>query len=124
MGYACPVCETPQADGEHLANHLAFTALLHGGGHESWLDEHVDGWNDLRPADLADQVTALAESTDYPTVFEDTTGKDNREEHASPHKEKTATPDLDKLDGETRRIVEEALELSQQARDDAGAQEE
>ena len=30
MGYECPVCATEEADGEHLANHLALQALVHG----------------------------------------------------------------------------------------------
>ncbi|WP_348607247.1 DUF5810 domain-containing protein [Halobaculum rarum] len=74
MGYACPVCETPQRDGEHLANHLAFTAMLHGDEHEDWLDEHVDDWGDRTPADLATEVTEFAEETEYDEVFEDTAG--------------------------------------------------
>ncbi|PSP70281.1 hypothetical protein BRC79_02495 [Halobacteriales archaeon QH_8_67_27] len=54
MGYACPVCDDPQADAEHLANHLAFTAMLRGDGHEAWLDDHVDDWADLAPEELAE----------------------------------------------------------------------
>lgn len=72
MGYACPVCETPQADGEHLAHHLAITALTRGGEHEAWLEEHAEGWADSSPADLADVVTDHAAEAEYETVFEDT----------------------------------------------------
>ncbi|TKX42993.1 DUF5810 domain-containing protein [Halorubrum sp. ARQ200] len=72
MGYACPVCDTPQRDGEHLAHHLAFTAMLHGGDHESWLDERVDDWSDREPAELAAEVTPHAEDAEYDEVFEDT----------------------------------------------------
>ena len=72
MGYACPVCETPQRDGEHLAHHLAFTAMLHGDDHEAWLDEHVPDWGDRDPAGLADAVTPHAEDAEYREVFEDT----------------------------------------------------
>jgi hypothetical protein len=39
MGYACPVCETPQQDAAHLADHLAFTAIVHTDDHESWLED-------------------------------------------------------------------------------------
>ncbi|WP_435062135.1 DUF5810 domain-containing protein [Halobaculum sp. EA56] len=74
MGYACPVCETPQRDGEHLANHLAFTAMLHGDDHEAWLDEHVDDWGARTPADLASAVVEFAEEDEYEEVFEDTAG--------------------------------------------------
>ncbi|PAU83561.1 hypothetical protein CK500_08575 [Halorubrum salipaludis] len=72
MGYACPVCETPQRDGEHLAHHLAFTAMLHGGDHEAWLDDHAPDWSDREPATLAAEVTPHAEDAEYHEVFEDT----------------------------------------------------
>ncbi|EMA67152.1 DUF5810 domain-containing protein [Halorubrum kocurii] len=72
MGYACPVCETPQRDGEHLAHHLAFTAMLHGGDHETWLDDRVPDWSDREPAGLAAEVTPHAEDAEYHEVFEDT----------------------------------------------------
>ncbi|PSQ04670.1 hypothetical protein BRC97_10600 [Halobacteriales archaeon QS_6_71_20] len=83
MGYACPVCETPQRDGEHLANHLAFTAMLHGDAHEDWLDEHVDDWGGRTPAELAGDVTERATEAEYDEVFEDTTGSDG--EHGRGH---------------------------------------
>jgi hypothetical protein len=72
MGYACPVCETPQRDGEHLAHHLAFTAMLHGGDHEAWLDERVADWSEREPAGLAAEVTPHADDAEYEEVFEDT----------------------------------------------------
>ncbi|WP_123620254.1 DUF5810 domain-containing protein [Halorubrum sp. CSM-61] len=75
MGYACPVCETPQRDGEHLAHHLAFTAMLHGGDHEAWLDDHVSDWSDREPAGLAAEVTPHAETAEYHEVFEDTVNR-------------------------------------------------
>ncbi|MDZ5812761.1 DUF5810 domain-containing protein [Halorubrum sp. AD140] len=72
MGYACPVCEIPQRDGEHLAHHLAFTAMLHGDDHEAWLDERVPDWSDRDPAGLAAAVTPHADDAEYREVFEDT----------------------------------------------------
>ena len=75
MGYACPVCETPQRDGEHLAHHLAFTAMLHGGEHETWLDEHVSDWTDRGPAGLAADVTPHAADAEYHEVFDDTANR-------------------------------------------------
>ncbi|QUO48389.1 MULTISPECIES: DUF5810 domain-containing protein [Halorubrum] len=72
MGYACPVCDTPQRDGEHLAHHLAFTAMLHGGDHADWLDERVDDWSEREPAQLAAEVTPHADDAEYDEVFEDT----------------------------------------------------
>jgi len=73
MGYACPVCETPQRDGEHLANHLAFTAMLRGGDHEAWLSETVPEWETVAPETLADAVVDHASEAEYDEVFEDTT---------------------------------------------------
>lgn len=74
MGYACPVCDAPQADDGHLANHLAFTALLRGGEHETWLDEQVPDWESLDEAGLAERVVDHASTVEYPRVFDDTTG--------------------------------------------------
>ncbi len=74
MGYACPVCSDPQADPGHLANHLAFTAMLGDEPHERWLDEHAPGWGGMGEADLADAVVDEVEETEFPQVFEDTAG--------------------------------------------------
>jgi len=82
MGYECPVCEDPQADGHHLANHLAFTAMLGDDDHAAWLDETVPGWADADPADLAAAVTDYADETEFPQVFEGTTGEGG---HAHDH---------------------------------------
>jgi hypothetical protein len=75
MGYACPVCDVPQRDAEHLANHLAFTALLRHEDHEEWLDDHLPGWSEAGPAELADRVVDHADRADYDEVFEDTVGE-------------------------------------------------
>jgi hypothetical protein len=75
MGYACPVCGDPQADARHLANHLAFTAMLGREDHEAWLDEHAPGWAEEGEDELADRVADLAADAEYPQVFEDTTGQ-------------------------------------------------
>jgi len=108
MGYACPVCEAPEADGEHLANHLAFTAMLHGGDHEAWLDGHVPDWDGLDPDALAAEVVEFADAVDHDTVFEDTTGgrPDVRQGPG-------AIPPED-LDPEARRMLEEARELTRE----------
>lgn len=74
MGYACPVCEDPQADAGHLANHLAFSAMLGNADHEAWLDEHAPEWEELGESELADIVADDVEETEFPQVFEDTTG--------------------------------------------------
>lgn len=73
MGYACPVCETPQQDAEHLANHLAFSAMLGHADHEEWLDDRVPEWGELDPETLGDRVADDAPDAEFPQAFEDTT---------------------------------------------------
>lgn len=82
MGYECPVCSVPHADAEHLANHLAFTAMLHGDEHEDWLAEHAPEWESANPESLAPVVADAVPETEFEQVFEDTTeGHDH--DHAS-----------------------------------------
>lgn len=71
MGYACPVCDSLQSDEEHLANHLAVTATVHGEAHASWLDSHVPDWPSLGPDELAPQVIDYADSVDQSPPVED-----------------------------------------------------
>jgi hypothetical protein len=66
MAYACPVCATPQADGRHLANHLAFTAMIHGDDHAAWLADHAPGWEETGERDLAEQVIEFAPEIEFP----------------------------------------------------------
>lgn len=114
MGYACPVCDVPQRDGKHLANHLAFTALLRHEGHETWLDDHVDGWSDMNAPELADHVVDHAEEHDFEEVFEDTTdGHDHPHEPAQGHGS-PAIRQSGNLDGEAQQVLREAQELTQQ----------
>jgi hypothetical protein len=130
MGYACPVCEDPQADDIHLANHLAFTALARGGDHEAWLDEHVPEWEQYDDEGLAATVTELAEEMEYPQVFEDTTGDHGHDHtHDSSHQQggqSTRTQmDLsgmgvdssDMLDEEAREALAEAREMTRKRRE-------
>jgi len=139
MGYACPVCDDPQADAEHLANHLAFTGMLRGGGHETWLDDHVDDWADLAPEELAERVAEHADEGEFPQVFEDTTGgHDHGSQGGHDHGGSSshgghsggssgaiddAVPggvaDLDDFEGETDDVLAEARELTRQRRESA-----
>lgn len=131
MGYACPVCEAPQADGEHLANHLAFTAMLHDDEHADFLDARVDDWEDRTPPELAAELIHLADETEYDQVFEDTTdgpgmghGSGTSVDHLGgpePHGD-DAPVDVDALEGdtvdaETERVIEEARKLFEQGED-------
>lgn len=134
MGYACPVCEVPQPDGEHLANHLAFTAMLRGEDHEAWLDEHVPDWGDRSPADLAPAVTDRADEATYDAVFEDTADRAGHGHHQHDHAHEPGRPDVDvpsaagrdgdaAIDAGTRRVVEEAREMTRRMRADDGDQD-
>ena len=132
MGYACPVCETPQRDGEHLAHHLAFTAMLHGDDHEAWLDERVPDWSDRDPDGLAAEVTPHAEDAEYHEVFEDTVdrgrpdvdlgdhdhagggGTGHGHAHGAPeaHGARGGVAESDATDPETEAALREARELT------------
>jgi hypothetical protein len=144
MGYACPVCGDPQADAIHLANHLAFTALLRGGDHEAWLDEHVPEWEDHGESWLAERVVEGADDEEFPQVFVDTTGQtdDHAHDHAdhdhahdhghgreaghtnpSEHTGPTdaavedAMSQLEGDDGDLSEIIDEARELTRKRRE-------
>jgi len=125
MGYACPVCAIPQRDGEHLAHHLAFTAMIHNDDHEAWLDEHAPDWSDQTPNGLAETVVDHAEPAEYHEVFEDTVdrgrpavdaGTDRADhEHAEPraHRGRRGAG-VDAPDPETAAVLQEARELTRQ----------
>ena len=130
MGYACPVCGDPQADGEHLANHLAFTAMLGDDDHEAWLDDHAPDWADSDPAALAATVTDRAEEREFPQVFADTThdhadhdhghGQDGREPDVPADAAPDGMADPADLGGDTdpSDVLAEARELTRQRRAD------
>lgn len=147
QGYACPVCEAPQPDATHLANHLAFTALLRGGDHESWLDEHAPGWGESGAEALAARVVDHVEETEFDAVFEDTTGAEphghdhgHGPEHGTgqgPGDDRGDVPypgmdpsagrrRRDPSDAVTREVLAEARELTEQMRatGDAGDDDE
>ena len=135
MGYACPVCATPQRDGEHLAHHLAFTAMLHDDDHRAWLDEHAPAWETADPAGLAEAVVEHAPPAEYDEVFEDTTdrGRPAVDPAIGGHDHRHGTGvdggtgaggDADPLtpddaDPETAAALREARELTRQMYEDA-----
>jgi len=139
MGYRCPVCDDPQADDVHLANHLAFTALVHGGDHEDWLDNQVPDWAEMGEQGLADQLREHAESAEYPAVFEDTTdgadrtqrgghGHDHaRARGAGPTGSDEGCPEMvdqpfgGGMDEESREAIERARELTRTRRANAAS---
>jgi hypothetical protein len=128
MGYVCPVCETPHQDAEHLANHLAFTAMLHGDDHEAWLAEVAPDWASGSPSELADAVAREAEATEYDAVFEDTVGGTGPADHDhDPGRDPTGPADVDvaaagrrgtgELDAEAREAVAEARRMTREMLD-------
>jgi hypothetical protein len=125
MGYACPVCETPQQDANHLANHLAFTAMVHNDDHEAWLDEHVPGWSEFGESELAPEVARLAPEADYEQVFEDTAGGHGHDhDHGPAGGIDPAAADAagaGSLDDETREVLAEARELTAEMLKDGDA---
>lgn len=126
MGYACPVCDDPQTDAGHLANHLAFTALARGGDHEEWLDEHVPEWGDLGESELAAEVVEDADEAEYPQVFEasgveDTTDHGSHDHGAHDHGIDPAAARARghaELDDEARDILAEARSLTEEMQPD------
>lgn len=116
MGYECPVCATEEADGEHLANHLAFTALVRGGDHEAWLDDHVSDWADRDPESLAPEVTPHATETET-----EPSSEPHGHDHEMPAVERTGSADIS---GEAAEVLEEAQRLTEQMQDSEGEQSE
>ena len=121
MGYACPVCETPQRDAEHLANHLAFTAMLHGDAHEAWLDEYAPGGSEEGAAELAPIVVENAEETDYDEVFEERVPEGGGHDHSHQHPPTGAAIDAGSADADTQRVLAAAREMTRAMLDDADA---
>ena len=119
MGYACPVCEEPQADAGHLANHLAFTALTGGDDHEAWLDDHVPDWGQSGESELAEAVAGVAEETEFP--FDDRAGADHGgHEHAHDHgvdTQQARARGTGQLDDEAAEILSEAREMTESMRE-------
>lgn len=124
MGYECPVCGIPQADGGHLANHVAFTALVHEDDHEAWLDETVPEWSEMGEAGLAEALTELAAEAEFPQVFEDTTARDGHHDHDHERSGKLFEDDEPSgrqqelgsrpaLDGDAQAVLEEARRLTE-----------
>ena len=137
MGYACPVCEAPQADGEHLANHLAFTAMLGREDHEAWLDEHAPGWEESNPDDLAEEVVDSVPETEFPQIFDDTThdhqhDRGGRQHGAAPDEtpfeqelaRQTRGAGRGDLSAQAQDVMAEAREMTEQMLDDEDAEAE
>lgn len=117
MGYLCPVCEEPFGDERACANHLAVTAILHGGPHEGWLAESVDDWETVPRAELAEIVAETAEETtdhDHPGEHKHTHPVDGQSHHSQ--SESTGQPAFttsdEQLDADAQAVLNEARELT------------
>lgn len=135
MGYLCPVCETPFADAQSLADHLAVTAMLHSDDHETWLADTVPDWESCDRATVADSVVDHATEVDAEHPSESGHPDDNADQPAptaaqpgpiqsdGARQQLTAgdTPDSaamaagldDTLDAEAQSILQEARAFTQ-----------
>jgi hypothetical protein len=140
MGYLCPVCEEPFADDQQCANHLAVTAILHGGPHETWLAdavadrEAIDDWESVPREELAEVVADLAEETtdhdhpgDHTHPIADGQPVDGEQPVTGGHQSATqgqpaiteSNPETAQLDAEAQSILSEARELTRKMQDRA-----
>jgi hypothetical protein len=123
MGYECPVCSVPHADAEHLANHLAFTAMLHGDAHEDWLAEHAPEWESANPESLAPVVAEVVPETEFEQVFEDTTDGHDHANFEDAVAEGVRGGHRGQATADHEAVLQEAQELTRQmhANDDTGS---
>ncbi|NHX37202.1 MULTISPECIES: DUF5810 domain-containing protein [Halolamina] len=132
MGYRCPVCGSPQQDDEHLANHLAMTAMLHAEDHEAWLDDRVADWGDYTPPELAAEIVDDAEEIDYDAATAEDAeveiptedGGDHDHDHAGTHPteeiaDPAEVPDSGFIDEAAEQAVAEAREMTRKRRENA-----
>jgi hypothetical protein len=113
MGYACPVCETPQADAGHLANHLAITAITHGDDHESWLDDNVPEWETYGEDELGERVGDLADEAEYPQVFEESGIPDENDGELPVDAQAARDRSPGQLDDDAKEVLDRARELTE-----------
>lgn len=128
MGYACPVCESTQADAEHLANHLAITASLGRADHREWLAEYAPDWADCGPEELGETVSEYALEVET----EGATGAHDHADHAPARRpdvevetalaRQSRGPGRGSLTGEAERALEEARELTRRRREGASGE--
>ncbi|TQQ83491.1 hypothetical protein EGH24_01485 [Halonotius terrestris] len=122
MGYLCPVCAAPFGGGEPLADHLAVSAILHGGDHEAWLDDTVDDWGSISRADLGERVVDHAEETDDHEHIGEHSHRDPEPASGLPNgidaPEDAAVDGDAALDGDAQAVLREARELTQEMQGD------
>jgi hypothetical protein len=126
MAYRCPVCDALQPDGEHLANHLAITAMLDREDHAAWLADYAPEYGDMGPGELAAAITPHVESVELEddgaasgsTLQDATTPQDGTQpfEHAVGRQagpgRTSSRQSGGELDPDTQAVLEEARELT------------
>ncbi|KAB1187406.1 MULTISPECIES: DUF5810 domain-containing protein [Haloferax] len=120
MGYACPVCDAPQRDETHLANHLALQAIVHSDDHETWLDEHAPEWASMNAERLGPVVADLADEHEFDEVFEDTVDRTHHHDHDQ--QQFGGHGAGQSLSGDAARILEEAKDLTREMYETADEQ--
>ncbi|KAB1193176.1 hypothetical protein GJR96_06845 [Haloferax sp. MBLA0076] len=111
MGYACPVCDAPQRDETHLANHLALQAIVHSDDHETWLDDHAPEWASMNAEGLGPVVAEHADEHEFDEVFEDTVDRGHGHDHTHGY-EQQQFGGGQSLSGDAARILDEAKDLT------------
>lgn len=128
MGYACPVCDTEEADAVHLANHLAITASLGRENHREWLEEHAPDWGDCTPEELGERVSPHAREIDTPEF--DGTGHDHDPGRPDSLEQgiarQSSQPGRGSMTTEAENVLQEAAELTRemQTADESDADDE
>lgn len=133
MGYLCPVCEEPFGDDQACVDHLAVTAILHGGPHETWLAEAVGeresvadaDWESVPRSELAAIVADRApETTDHDHPGDHTqsvgdgqpvgTDQPVGDGHEGATHGRSASTETGQLDADAQAILREARELTRE----------
>jgi hypothetical protein len=118
MGLACPVCDVPHTDAEHLADHLAVTAMVRQGDHAGWLDEHAPDWADMTRGDLGSLVGEHAVAVDSVDLHEEVGHHEHSHQthEPSPVGQPTASglDAVGDLDADARAVLDEARKLTEQ----------
>jgi hypothetical protein len=127
--------DRPQVPAAEASPYDRAADLLETHVDEEWLDGTVPGWGSMNESTLADEVTAHAEETEYPQVFEDTTGSHDHDGHAHGRAGGTrdlseamlsqAEAELDDLETrDTEDVLEQARELTEKRHADESSETE
>ncbi len=135
MSYLCPVCAAPFGGGKPLADHLAVTAILHGGDHETWLNDTVADWASLSRADLGERVVDHAETADDHEHIGEHSHSDHEHSHSDPEPASGLPNGIDAagsrreaggntaVDADAQAIIDEARELTREMQGEDEQQE-